>query len=154
MIHLQLKLISASCLFSVQRSVRKAAGTGASAWLQESAAVRRDGWVAPAILVSEDQALSYASMHFTSTASFVSLLPLPILQILFSFGWAFAGSVLTDTSLRFQSVKQQNDINHMRASARGRFSAQRFSRCDKTQTWKHFLGDLQSLTSFSGFKHN
>ena len=39
-------------LFPVQRSVLKAAGTGASVWLQESAAVQKDGWVVPATLVS------------------------------------------------------------------------------------------------------
>lgn len=43
-------------LFPVQRSVLKAAGTGESVWLQESAAVRRDGWVVPATPVSKDQA--------------------------------------------------------------------------------------------------
>ena len=42
-------------LFPVQRSVLKAAGTGESVWLQESAAVRRDGWVVPATPVSKDQ---------------------------------------------------------------------------------------------------
>lgn len=37
-----------------QRSVLKTAGTGESAWLQESAAVRMDGWAAPATPVSLD----------------------------------------------------------------------------------------------------
>lgn len=39
---------------SLQRSVLKAAGMGESAWLQESAAVRMDGWAAPATPVSLD----------------------------------------------------------------------------------------------------
>lgn len=78
--------------FPVQRSVPKAVGTGESVWLQESAAVQRDGWVVPAILVSEDQALSYASMYFTSMIPFVSHLLLLLIQTLFSFfACAFSG---------------------------------------------------------------
>lgn len=34
------------------------------------------------------------------------------------------------------------DINRMYASAKGKFSAQCFSRCDKTQTRKHFCSGL------------
>lgn len=56
-------------LFPVQRSVLKAAGTGESVWLQESAAVRRDGWVVPATLVSKDQALR--TQQCTLQASFL-----------------------------------------------------------------------------------
>nr|XP_046255017.1 von Willebrand factor D and EGF domain-containing protein isoform X1 [Scatophagus argus] len=44
----QLELLISS---SSPRSVRRAAGTGGSAWLQESAAVQKVGWVAPAILL-------------------------------------------------------------------------------------------------------
>lgn len=73
-------------LFPVQRSVLKAAGTGESVWLQESAAVRRDGWVVPATLVSKDQALR--TQQCTLQASFLlclSRLPLLPLQTLFCF---------------------------------------------------------------------
>lgn len=51
--HISMKILM-FFFFPVQLYVLRAAGTGGFVWLQESAAVQRDGWVAPATLVSSD----------------------------------------------------------------------------------------------------
>lgn len=107
-----------------------------------------EGWLGGACHTGEFKLLpnhrehSYASMSFTSMNSSVSLLPLPLVQPLFS--W------IVHPEIPVHSIQKNNNITDislpkpkriplivLQVFTEGNFITQCFSRCDQTQTWQH-----------------